>query len=131
VCLAAEWVREEGRVDIQGGGADGKVTLILGGKILVVGIELAVDCNSGTYPNLSVIALKTSYISPVSGATTGGSVSVNVLDRSYPGVHWGDAQTIGRARHEEDREADQGSPSTMQCLMKLDGVTTSEGDGGL
>jgi hypothetical protein len=58
-------------MDIQGGGADGKVTLILGGKILVVGIELAVDCNNGTYTRLSVIALKTSYISPVSGATTG------------------------------------------------------------
>jgi hypothetical protein len=56
---------------------------------------------------------------------------VNMLDRSHSGVHCGDAQTIGRARYEEDREANQGSPSAMQCLMKLDGVTTSEGDGGL
>jgi hypothetical protein len=82
-------------------GADGKVTLILGGKVLVVDIEPAVDRNDETYPKPFVIAPKTSYASPVSGATTGGSVSADVLDGSHSGVHCGDAQTIGRVRHEE------------------------------
>ena len=56
---------------------DGKATLILGGKVLVVDLELAMDRNDKSHPNLSVIALNASYTSPVSGATAKGSVSMN------------------------------------------------------
>jgi hypothetical protein len=112
-------------------GADGNITLTLGSKVPVVDIEPAVDRDDETHPKPFVIAPKTSYASPVSGATTGGSVSADVLDGSHPGVHCGDAQTIGRVRHEEVWEVDQRSPNAIQCLMKLDGMTTQEGDGGL
>jgi hypothetical protein len=56
---------------------DGKATLILGGKVLVVDLELVMDCNDESHPTLSVIALKASYTSPAGGATTKGSVSMN------------------------------------------------------
>jgi hypothetical protein len=57
---------------------DGKVTLVRGGKVLVVDLELAMDRNDESHPTLSVIALKNSYTSPTGGAaTTKGSVSMN------------------------------------------------------
>jgi hypothetical protein len=56
----------------------GKVTLILGRKVLVVDLEPAMDRNDESHPTLSVIALKASYTSPVGGAATmKGSVSMN------------------------------------------------------
>jgi len=45
---------------------NGKITPVVGGKVLVVDIELSEDHSDEAHPKLSVIALKTSYASPVS-----------------------------------------------------------------
>ena len=45
-------------------GADGGVTLIIGGKVLVVDIESAVDREDETHPKPFVITPKTSYAYP-------------------------------------------------------------------
>jgi hypothetical protein len=45
----------------------GKITLIVGGKALVVDIELSMDRNDETRPKLFVVALRASYASPVNG----------------------------------------------------------------
>ena len=47
--------------------ANGKITLIIGGKALIVDVELSVDRSNETHPKLSVIVLKTSYASLSTG----------------------------------------------------------------
>ena len=79
------------------------------------------DCNSETYPKLFVIAPKTSYTLPVSDATTGGLGFCEgawwITPRSSLRRHTNHLESETRRRP----EADQGSPSAVQCLMKLDG----------
>jgi len=110
----------------------GKITLILGGKVLVVDIELAVDRSDENHPKLSLIALKTSYASPVSGATTEGSVSMNgflmdcireFIAEAHKPLGEQDTRKAGKMIREFSAH--------MQYLMKLDGMATQEGDGGL
>ena len=111
---------------------NGKITLILGGKVLVVDIELAVDGSDEDHPKLSLIALKASYASPVSGATTEGSVSMNgflmdcireFIAEAHKPLWEQDTKKAGKMIREFSAH--------MQYLMKLDGMATQEGDGGL
>ena len=113
---------------------NGKITLILGGKVLVVDIELAVDRSDEERPKLSVIALKTSYASPVAagGATTEGSVSMNCflmdcirefIEESHKPLGEQDTKKAGKLIRDFFAH--------MQYLMKLDGMATQEGDSGL
>lgn len=111
---------------------DGKITLILGGKVLVVDIELAVDRSDEDRPKLSVIACKTSYASPASGATTEGSVSMNGFLMDYireliVEVH----KPLGVQDTKKAGDLIRGFLAHMQHLMKLDGMATQEGDSGL
>ena len=111
---------------------DGKIPLILGGKVLVVDIELAVDRSNKEHPTLSVIALKTSYASPVSGATTEGSASMNGFLMDY--VREFIVEVHKPLREQDTKKAGKlikGFLAHMQYLMKLDGMATQEGDSGL
>ena len=113
-------------------GTDGKIALILGGKVLVVDIELAVDRSDETRPKLSVIALKTSYASPASGATTEGSVSMNgfLMDHIQEFI----VETHKPLGEQDTKKAGKlirEFLAHMRYLMKLDGMASQEGDGGL
>ena len=111
---------------------NGKITLILGGKVLVVDIELSVDRSDETLPKLSVIALKTSYASPVSGATTEGSASMNGFLMDYIREFITEAhKPLGEQDTKKAGKLVRGFLAHMQYLMKLDGMATQEGDSGL
>ena len=111
---------------------NGKITLILGGKVLVVDIELSVDRSDETHPKLSVIALKTSYASPVSGPTTEGSVSMNGFLMDYIREFITEAhKPLGEQDTKKAGKLIRGFLAHMQYLMKLDGMATQEGEGGL
>ena len=58
---------------------DGRVTLTLGGKVIVVDINLSIDRQDPQSPRLSVISVKTSYAVPggAAGSTTQGSTSLD------------------------------------------------------
>lgn len=110
----------------------GKIPLILGGKVLVVDIELAVDRSDEEHPTLSVIALKTSYASPVSGATTEGSASMNGFLMDYIREFIVEAhKPLGEQDTKKAGKLIKGFLAYMQYLMKLDGMATQEGDSGL
>ena len=110
----------------------GRITLILGGKVLVVDIELAVDRSDEERPQLSVIALKTSYASPVSGATTEGSPSMNSFLMDYIREFIEEAhKPLGEQDTKKAGKLVRGFLGHMQYLMKLDGMATQEGDSGL
>ena len=114
-------------------GANGKITLILGGKVLVVDIELAVDRSDEEHPKLSVISLKTSYASPVTGATSAeGSPSMNgflmdCIREFITEAH----KPLGEQDTKRAGKLIRGFLAHMQYLMKLDGMATQEGDGGV
>ena len=111
---------------------NGKITLILGGKVLVVDIELAVDRSDEDHPKLSVIALKTSYASPVSGATTEGSASMNGFLMDYIREFIVEAhKTLGEQDTKKAGNSVRGFLAHMRYLMKLDGMANQEGDSGL
>ena len=113
-------------------GADGKITLIFGDKVLVVDIEFSVDRSDETHPKLSVIALKTSYASPVNGATTKGSASMNGFLMDYIREFIAEAhKPLGEQGTKKAGKLIRGFLAHMQYLMKLDGIATQEGDGGL
>lgn len=113
-------------------GSDGKITLILGGKVLVVDIELSVDRSDETRPKLSVIVLKTSYASPVSGATTEGSASMNGFLMDYIREFIAEAhKPLGEQDMKKAGKQVRGFLAHLEYLMKLDGMATQEGDGGL
>ena len=124
--------RKAGMEAFKDEGANGKVTLILGGKVLVVDIELSVDRSDEERPKLSVIALKTSYASPVGGATTEGSASMNGFLTDYIRGFIAEAHKL--LWEQDTKKAGKlarGFLAHMQYLMKLDGMASQEGDGGL
>ena len=91
---------------------DGKITLILGGKVLIVGIA-------------QTVCIKTLYASPANGATT---VLTNVFltDRiqEFP------AETdklVGEQDMKKAKRPMRGFPVHMQCLMELDGIAQGGG----
>ena len=111
---------------------NGKITLILGGKVLVVDIELAVDRSDEEQPTLSVIALKTSYASLVSGETTEGSASMNGFLMDYIREFIMEAhKPLGEQDTKRAGKLVKGFLAHMQYLMKLDGMATQEGHSGL
>jgi len=111
---------------------NGKITLILGGKVLVVDIELAVDRSDEDHPKLSIIALKTSYASPASGPTTDGSGSMNGFLMDYIREFIVEAhKPLGEQDTKKAGELIRGFLAHMRYLMKLDGMATQEGEGGL
>ena len=111
---------------------DGKITLILGGKVLVMDIELFVDRSDEENPRLSVIALKTSYASPISGATTEGSASMNGFLMDYIREFIMEAhKPLGGQDTNKAGKLIKGFLAHMQYLMKLDGMATQEGHSGL
>ena len=113
-------------------GTNGKITLILGGKVLVVDIELAVDRSDEDHPKLSVTSLKTSYASPVSGATTEGSASMNGFLMDCIREFIAEAhKPLGEQDTKKAGKFIRGFLAHMQYLMQLDGMATQEGDGGL
>jgi hypothetical protein len=110
----------------------GKITLTLGGKVLVVDIELAVDRSDEERPTLSVISLKTSYASLVSGATTEGSASMNGFLMDYIREFIVEAhKPLGEQDTKKAGKLINGFLAHMQYLMKLDGMATQEVHSGL
>jgi hypothetical protein len=113
---------------------NGKITLILGGKVLAVDIELSVDRSDEERPQLSVTALKTSYASPASasGPMTEGSVSMNGFLMDYIQEFIVEThKPLGEQDTKKVGKLVRGFLAHMQYLMKLDGLATREGEGGL
>lgn len=111
---------------------NGKITLVLGGKVLVVDIEFAVDRSEVERPKLSVTGLKTSYATPVGGATTEGSDSMNCFLMGCIREFIEEAhKPLGEQDTKKAGKLIRGFFAHMQYLMKLDGMATQEGDSGL
>lgn len=113
---------------------DGRMTLVLGGKVLVVDIEFTVDRSDFGSPKLGVAGVKTSYAVPngAVGTTMEGSASLDGFI----------ADGLRRFLNEVHKAEDEQDPiiaariaaccvEHLQYLMRLDKLALREGDNGL
>jgi hypothetical protein len=110
----------------------GKMTVVLGGKVLVMDVDFNIDRSDPSNPKLNIEGLKTSYASPSGGASTEGSVSMNgfLVD-----VLKDFLKEVQRPTEMQDplkaRDISRTFRSHLGYLMKLDHLASQEGDSGL
>lgn len=113
---------------------DGHVTLILGGKVIVVDMNLAIDRSDARSPRLSVSGVKTSYAVPndAASSTTAGSTSLDgfLADTLSEFL---DAVQKDEELQDPEEAARIGSriSENLKYLMRLDQMALEEGDTGL
>ncbi|KAH9938933.1 hypothetical protein B0H21DRAFT_757581 [Amylocystis lapponica] len=123
---AMESFREEER--------QGRMTVVLGGKVLVVDIDFSVDRADPERPKVDVANLKTSYAFPngASGSTTQGSLSLDGFLADGLQAFLTEAQKEADVQ-DSIRAARLGTlfAEHLSYLMRLDQLALREGDGGL
>ncbi|KAI0789099.1 hypothetical protein C8Q75DRAFT_718813 [Abortiporus biennis] len=115
---------------------EGHMTVVFGGKILVIDIDFLVDRSMPLLPSLGVAAVKTSYAVPNAAAatstTTGGSVSLDGFLADHIRSFLTEVQKEEQFQDtiEAARIGKQFSEH-LKYLMKLDQLAVPEGDSGL
>ena len=113
---------------------DSKITVTLGGKVIVIDIHLSVDRGKIDEPKISLLDVKTSYAVPngVSGSTTSGSISLDGFLTDCIRAFLSEIQKDETEQNPEmaacisSRLADD-----LKYLMSLDQLAFKEGDTGL
>ena len=115
--------------------SDGRLTMMLGGKVIVVDINLAVDRSDAEAPKINLISVKTSYAVPngAGGApTTAGSISLDGFLADSLRAFLTEIQ-----KDEELQDPEEASrissriADDFKYLMDLDQLALREGDQGL
>ena len=113
---------------------NGHMTVVLGGKVLVIDIELAIDRADPTKPGVSVATVKTSYAIPnvATSSTTQGSASLDgfLADRVRAFL----VEVQKEPREQDSVEAARLGAlcsESLKYLMRLDQLALEEGEGGL
>ncbi|KAI0806901.1 hypothetical protein C8Q74DRAFT_1312897 [Fomes fomentarius] len=113
---------------------DGRTTVVLGGKVLVIDIDFAVDHTDPENPIIDVATLKTAYAIPNSTAdsSSGNSISMDAFLACAIRAFLKEVQKDD-AQRDSVEAARLGSllSDYFSYLMKLDHLALSEGDGGL
>lgn len=114
---------------------DGRILLVLGGKVLVVDVEVALHRNDAAGPKLTLTNVKTSYAVPSASAGASNAVGSTSLDIFLMEVirrFLDEAQ-----RSEETQDCAEAArlakivAKSLEYLMSLDGLAAKEGDSGL
>ncbi|PCH43561.1 hypothetical protein WOLCODRAFT_103768 [Wolfiporia cocos MD-104 SS10] len=113
---------------------EGRLTVVLGGKVVVVDIDFAVDRTDPENPSISVASVKTSYAIPnsASGTTTQGSSSLDGLLAECISAFLAEAHKDPQ-QHNNVRAAQISKlvSEHLAYLMRLDHLALSENDTGL
>ncbi|KIP08390.1 hypothetical protein PHLGIDRAFT_104329 [Phlebiopsis gigantea 11061_1 CR5-6] len=113
---------------------DGHITLTLGGKVIVVDMNLAIDRTDAQKSRLSVTGVKTSFAVPggATGSTTQWSTSLDGFLADSLGEFLTAVQKEEEAQDTEDA-ARIGSRilGSLKYIMMLDQMASEEGDAGL
>ena len=128
------WGKAAGMESFKEEEREGRMTVVLGGKILVIDIDFTVDRSDLANPRLGVAAVKTSYAVPngAVGTTMDGSASLDGFI----------ADGLRRYLDEVQKSEDEQDPvhaahianylaEHLQYLMRLDKLALREGDNGL
>lgn len=129
-----EWGTSVGMETFNDPEQNGRTSVVLGGKVLVVDIDFAIDRSNPARPTIDVATLKTAYAIPNSTAesSSGNSVSLDGFLAHAIRAFLAEVQ-------KEDAERDSVEAARignllsdhLSYLMKLDHLALSEGDGGL
>ncbi|KAI0342145.1 hypothetical protein BDW22DRAFT_1407766 [Trametopsis cervina] len=113
---------------------DGRITIMLGGKVIVIDMEFTVERLNASLPLLKVTNVKTSFAVPngTSAPTSSGSTSLDgLLIRSLT-EFLAEVQKDPDVRDpEEAARIGERISDCLKYLMKLDLLALHEGDGGL
>ncbi|KAI0747606.1 hypothetical protein C8Q80DRAFT_1103705 [Daedaleopsis nitida] len=129
-----EWGTSAGMEAFNEPERDGRITVVLGGKVLVVDIDFVVDRTDIANPSIDVATLKTAYAIPNSTADSSSGNSV-----SMDGFLAEAIRAFLKEVQKDDAERDSVEAARLgmllstyfSYLMKLDNLALSEGDGGL
>lgn len=110
--------------------SDGRRTLILGGKVLVLDVEIAVR------PHVDIVGVRTSFAVPAGAASggasnTSGSVSLDGFLAVTLRAFLTEVQKGEEAAASEAARLGKNVLRSLQYLMKLDQLALREGDTGL
>lgn len=112
----------------------GRITMMLGGKVVVVDTELAVDRSDVQNPVLSVTAVKTSFAVPngTSTPTSSGSTSLDAFLSENISTFLAEAQKDPEEQDPENAARIGGRITDhLRYIMKMDQLALQEGDSGL
>lgn len=128
------WATSAGMETFKEEERQGRMTVVLGGKVLVVDIDFSVDRSNPDSPVLDVANLKTSYAIPngMAGSTTEGSRSLDGFLADSLRAFLKEVQK--ETALQDNIEAARLSgllADHLAYLMKLDHLALREGDGGL
>ncbi|KAH9915799.1 uncharacterized protein BXZ73DRAFT_92575 [Epithele typhae] len=112
---------------------DGRIAVVLGGKVLVIDIDFSIDRRDPTRPAIDVMALKTAYAIPnsTSDSSSGRSKSMEGFLASTIRAFLAEVQ-----KEEDQRDAVEAARIGSQIskylsyLMTLDHLALSENEGG-
>lgn len=128
------WATSAGMETFKDEVRDGHMTVVLGGKVLVVDIDLSVSRSDPSNPVLGVVNVKTSYAVPngAASSTTEGSDSLDGFLADSLTAYLAEVYKEENARDalEAERLANEFSRH-LKYLMKLDQLALREGDSGL
>lgn len=112
---------------------DGRIPVVLGGKVLVVDIEFSVDRKHPSRPFIDVATLKTAYAIP--GTSDGNSGHSRSLDAFLAGAIRAFLTEVQKDDDKRDsvEAARLGKflSNHLSYLMKLDHLALTESEGGL
>lgn len=116
-------------------GREGGITVVLGGKVLVVDVDLSVDKTDGLHPNVKVSNVKTSYAtsnamsgtSPAGNSTSLDALLYGAIENYYIEVQ----KTEGVRNSEEAARFGANILEQLRYLVMLDRLAARKEDGGL
>jgi hypothetical protein len=129
------WGTSVGMETFVDNGRGGGITVVLGGKVLVVDVDLSVDKMDALQPNVKVSNVKTSYaISNTSGSTSGAgnSTSLDALLHGTIERFYVEVQKAEGIRNSEDAARFGANIlEQLRYLVMLDRLAAGKEDGGL
>jgi hypothetical protein len=117
-------------------GREGSITVVLGGKVLVVDVDLSVDNTDPLQPNTKVSNVKTSYAvsnaMPGSSSNSGNSTSLDALLYGTMEKFFIEVQKAeGARKSEEAARLGANILEQLRYLVMLDRLAARAEDGGL
>ena len=128
-----EWGTSAGMEAFNEEETNGRITVVLGGKVLVVDIEFAIDRTDPSRPTIDVATLKTAYAIPNSTSDSSGH------SRSLDGFLAGAIRAFLAEVQKDDDKRDsveaarlgESLSKHLSDLMRLDHLALTESEGGL
>ena len=129
-----EWGKSAGMEAFKDEESGGHITIVLGGKVIVIDMGIMVDRSDTQRPLISVANVKTSFAVPNGTATPPSSGSTSLDALLVDNIR---AFVLEAQKKPEDQDPEHAArigrrvTNHLKYLMKLDQLALKEGEGGL